>query len=622
MADDMIEKAPQTSILQAPVPTKEPRQRSVNISDLFLTRFTPPWSRPSSLPAYTWRAWVMNQPVALVCRETLIASLEALDWKITPRNMKYKEELDPVIRYYTRLLERGGDYAELGLDYSGLLEWIVGDMLDTPFGGFAEIGRKNDSPDGRVVWIKPVDSGTLYPTLNHDFPVVQYYQGYEVVPFPVYAQSRITWSPHQYLFREGWGIAPPEKIYFALDMLNRGDKYYANLLLDVPAAGILDLGDMEAEAAQLWINSFRTFLNDTTVSFKIPVLYEHNNKVEFLPFGKPPADLMFDRITLKYAALVCAAYGLTLGDIGLQESSGGGQSLAGSIRQERKTKRTGMARIKTKWKSFIENFLPDTLKFTLIDYDEELNVAMGRARLASATAGQIWSAMGAFGPQEIRSQALQDGLVSITVSDEIPSDVKPTPVAKTPERPGMLGSPVPASGGGQGEVRNSRVKHHLISPVALNKVTNDLLKQIYDKTQGFSEDDIFMAKEMVQNSLFGDEDELELKGALESVAKSKVIKFDFRELVKELKSHGKSKDEIEALKSRIESGMNDFLARSSAVTMMEVMSSDLVIDNDGSVGYDYIAGEVQKRMSANIDDFVEIYLQDILDDTRKDNNDG
>src|SRR5512147_1484416 len=98
-----------TSILNVPQPThaSNPRQKSIDISDLFLTRFTPPWSRPSSLPAYAWRMWVLNQPVAIVCRETLIASLLSLDWKITPVNSKYKEELEPTSKYYTRLLKNG-----------------------------------------------------------------------------------------------------------------------------------------------------------------------------------------------------------------------------------------------------------------------------------------------------------------------------------------------------------------------------------------------------------------------------------------------------------------------------------------------------------------------------------
>lgn len=615
---EVIDKA-QTggSILIAPVPSKEPGQRSANISDLYLTRFTPPWSRPSSLPAYTWRAWVMNQPVALVCRETLIANLEALDWKITPRNMKYKEELDPVCRYYEKLIRNGGNYPALGLDYSGLLEWVVGDLLDTPFGGFAELGRKNDDPKGRVLWIKPVDAGTLYPTLNDKWPTVQYYQGYEVVPFPSHAQARIGWSPHQYLFREGWMMAPPEKIYFALDMLNKGDKYYANLMLDIPSAGILDLGDMAADEARLWIDSFRTFLNDTTTSFKIPVLYEHNNKVEFLPFGKVPNDIMFDRITLKYAALVCGAYGMTLGDIGLSTASSSGETLAGSIRQERKTKKTGFARVKTKWKAFIDSFLPDTIELTLIDYDDELNVAMGRARLASSTAMNIWATMGAFSPQEMRSQALNDGLINITIPDTLPEDAKPIP-QKPQERPGALGSPVPPSAGGQGEVRQSVVTHRISSPVNLNKIINALLKQVYDKIQPYGDDEMFLAKSMVGNALFSDEDTLEIQGLLEGISKSKAIRFDFKELEKEMRAANKDKADIQFTKSRIESGINAFLAKAAAVTMMEVLTSDLVIDNSDILDYDYIAQEVQRRMTESISDFVNLYVQDTLDEIRKD----
>ena len=108
-----------TSILNVPSPTSAPRQKSIDVSDLFLTRFTPPWSRPASLPAYNWRMWVLNQPVAVVCRETLIANLLALDWKITPVDSKYKEELDPTIKYYTKLLKGGGNYSGLSLDFSG-----------------------------------------------------------------------------------------------------------------------------------------------------------------------------------------------------------------------------------------------------------------------------------------------------------------------------------------------------------------------------------------------------------------------------------------------------------------------------------------------------------------------
>lgn len=335
-----------TQILNIPAPTKEtkPRQRSINISDLFLTRFSPPWTRPPSLPAYTWRNWVLNQPVAMAYRETLIATMLNLEWKITPRNAVYKKELEATVKYYTRLLENGGNY--LGTDYTGLVEWIAGDVLDLPFGGAAEIGRKGDVQGGRVAWIRPLDGGTLYPTLNQDYPVVQYYQGYDAIAFPAHAISRTYLTPQSYIYREGWGMAPPEKAYFAINLLNTGDKYYANLLLDVPTAGILDLGDMEKSSAEEWVTAFKTFVNDTSTSFRVPVLYEHNNPINFLPFGKVPNDIMFDRITGRYAALLGAAYGASPSDIGLQSTSAGGETLAGSIRDERKTRKTGFARLK------------------------------------------------------------------------------------------------------------------------------------------------------------------------------------------------------------------------------------------------------------------------------------
>lgn len=404
-----------------PVPTRESGQRSTNLSDSFLTRFTPSWNRPPAWTANTWRTWVFNQPVAIICRETLVANLLALDWKITPRDMKYKDELEGSIRHYTKLFEDGGNNPDLSLDYSSLVEWLAADLLDTPFGGVAEVGRKGDTENGRVVWLKPLDSATMYPTLNRDYPAVQYWSGLEAVPFPAHAIARMYMTPRPYMDRQGWGVAPPEKVFFALDLLNRGDKYYANLLLDVPTAGILDLGDMEKSSAIEWVDAFRTFMNDTEAAFRVPVLYEHNNPVNYIPFGKVPNDIMFDRITMKYAAIVASAYGMSLSDIGLA-GQGGSETLAGTIRSDVKYNKTGFARVKSKLKYFFDQVLPPTLQFNFVDIDRELNVAMGRARLASASAFKMMMEMKSFSPQEIRQQAIADGLFSITLPDEIPDE--------------------------------------------------------------------------------------------------------------------------------------------------------------------------------------------------------
>ncbi|HEY6075042.1 MAG TPA: hypothetical protein VIV15_17090, partial [Anaerolineales bacterium] len=307
----------------------------------------------------------------MICRETLIANFLSLEWRITARDSNQQDELKPKIRYYTKLLENGGNNPNsFGMDYSGMMEWILTDLLDLPFGSGTELGRSGDSPDGRVLWMKPLDGGTLYPTLNKEYPVVQYYTVSDLIPFPAHAIARIYMSPRPEILREGWGLAPPEKVYMALEMLMRGDRYYANLLLDVPPVGILDLGDMEKDSALEWISAFKnSIVGSPQDSFKIPVLYEHTTDAKFVPFGKAPNDIMYDRITMKYAEIVAAAYGLSLSDIGMSASANGGETLAGSIRQERKSRRTGIGRVKLKAKGFIDSILPESLEFKVIDTD-------------------------------------------------------------------------------------------------------------------------------------------------------------------------------------------------------------------------------------------------------------
>lgn len=619
-----------TSILNVPQPNKEinPRQKSIDISDLFLTRFTPPWSRPSSLPASAWRMWVLNQPVAIVCRETLIANLLALDWKITPKNSKYKEELDATIKYYTRLFSRGGEYSGLMLDFSGLVEWIVGDLLDTPFGGAAEVGRKNRAEGGRVQWIRPLDSGTLFPTLNQDWPVVQYYAGYsqEYVAFAPWEVSRMYMSPHSFILREGWGMAPPEKVYFALDLLTKGDKYYANLLLDIPTAGILDLGDMEKSAAEDWITAFKTFVNDNTTSFKIPVLYEHNNKVEFIPFGKVPNDIMFNHITLKYAALVAAAYGMSLSDIGLQTTTASGETLAGSIRQERRTRKTGMARIKAKTKAFFDSILPDTLQFTWIDYDDELNVALGRARLGSAQAFKTAQDQGWFSAQEMRSQWISDGLSSISLPDEIPPDAKPLieqqggPFGKIGgnKEPELVGNPKAPSAGGEGDVKSfvAKSKPKTFDSI-ITSLVNEITPRLLDTVSRVGEDDLGVIRSIINESIFG-EDQLELQGVIEASLGSKpFISIKFDGLEEELRSTLGTEyadvvlePYIRELQTNVQNSINGFLGRTIAFLISDSIFENNLFAGSEDENYNLIVNQVREQVNSSLQQFVSIHVND------------
>lgn len=617
-------------LLNYPLPTKERNQRSIDIGDLYLTRFTPPWSRPPSASAYQWRAWVLQQPVAIVCRETHIANLLSLDWKITPRDSSYREELEGTIKHYTKLIAKGGNYDELGLDYAGLIEWLAGDLLDTPFGMAAELGRKGDEPGGRVVWIRPLDAGTLYPTLNADYPVVQYYaQPYDAVAFPSWSISRTYMSPHAFIYREGWGMPPPEKIYFALELLNRGDKYYANLLLDVPTAGILDLGDMEKDAAVEWITAFKTFVQDQNQSFRVPVLYEHNNPVEYIPFGKEPNNIMFDRITMKYAALVAASYGMSLSDIGLQTTTASGETLAGSIRQERRTRKTGFARVKAKVKAFFDKILPDTLEFNFVDYDDELNVAMGRARLASSQAFSSWRQMGLFSKQELRSQAIQDGLVSIPMPDELPPDAEPDMQVTPNGEPEMVGmDKKPPSSGGEGEVKSldSVSFKSRVSTInnSIEKLVLEIAPKIYGVFSDVREDDVEILRSMISEAIFSEEDSLEIVPLITEIIGKKSFgdfqfsKLDreFETLLEELNITGVNvKSHVANLKQRIKDDFPVFLSRAVAYVMV---NSEHLLTTE----FDVLIQDVQARIHKSLTDYVSAHVGIEIQKTLKEIGDG
>ena len=430
----------------APAPTRQTGQRSV---EPYLQRIIPQWNRPDWLTGKAWRKIVEMQPTALACRDTMNANISNLEWAIEARDSTQRDELKPEIQYYTKLIEHGGE-----LDYVGTVEWLGKDAQDLPFGGAAEIIREGDVPDGKVRWIIPLDGATCYPTDNYKFPIGQRYLSDEVY-FPDHAIDRIYISPRPEIDRKGWGMAPPEKIYMALVMLARGDTYYSSLLSDTPQVGILDLIDMSKDSAEEWVKAWQSLLGGID-PFKIPVLYEHEKKAEFISFTKSPTELMFDKALSKYVILTCAGYGMSTSDIGLPSTSSGGETLAGSIRQERRTRRTGYALMKKKWVAFWNKILPENLQFKFIDLDDEVSVAMGRARLASATAFNILLTSKVLTPNEVRAQMIADGLMTITMPETIDGGDQPVETAPKGNNTNsnMLGKPISPSQGGYGEVKS------------------------------------------------------------------------------------------------------------------------------------------------------------------------
>ena len=453
--------------------TKQPGQLSAlggMAGLLSLDRVSYPlWNNPQWVTAGSWRNFVQKQPIAILCRDAISNYLNSLDWAITARDSTKADELKTEIDYYTRLFERGNAYYT-SIDFSTHIEFLVKDLFDLPFGTAAEIGREYNAPEGKVVWIRPIDGGTLAPTLDYNYPIVQHFPNYQPVVFPKEFITRVYLSPRTEIQREGWGMAPPEKIYLAMEMLNRGDAYYAQLLLNTPEAGILDLGDTEWTQATEWVKSAKEELFGIN-PMKIPVLAEHTTPVKWIPFGKVPSEIMYDTVTARYITILCAGYGLTPSDIGMGSSSNGGETLAGTIRQERISAKSGKALAKKKAQIYFENVLPDTLKFNWIDFDDEKNVAQGRARMATANAGNIWIQGQVFTPDEIRRQTIADGLFTIPLPETIDRKSVEWPTnalryignkSAGGEETGKkgsneIGNPTAPSGGGHGEIKPQQI---------------------------------------------------------------------------------------------------------------------------------------------------------------------
>ena len=480
-------KAKQLNPTDLIIQTVLPGQRSAPGGNIlnYLYRVVPAWMNPQWQEAVVWRNFVLSVPIAAVCRQTAIGQLTSLDWKIVAKDSDKTDELKSKIKWNTRILENESAYADL--DFTGRLEWLGRDLLDLPFGMAAEVGRDNDEPDGKLQWIRCLDGGTCMPSLNADFPVIQRVPNIplEPVALPKHAVSRQYMNPRSEIWREGWGMAPPELIYLVFDLMKRGDKYFAELLLNTPQVGILDLGDTEKDVAQEWMKEAQDLFAGTD-PMKIPVLYEHTTPINWIPFNMSPNEIMFEQITARYANLICAGYGMSPSDIGMGGSSNGGQTLSGTIRDERKTKKNILSVMKKKFKSFYDHILPDELEFAWIDFDSDQNVAQGRARLANAQADEIFTRNHVFAPNELRAQALVDGLVTVSVPETLDDKSVDWPSSGNTTSPGLLGEKVSPDNGGRGEVSSvmaSKVAQEGI--VELKKQADKTIKQVFNPLKNF-----------------------------------------------------------------------------------------------------------------------------------------
>lgn len=436
----------------------DPKQKSVELLP-YLNRVLPAWQTPEWLEAERWRRAVRQQPVAIICRDALISYLIATPFEVRARKPSEEDELAEDIEYYSNLV--GGTF-EWTEDFDTLWDKVWQDGLDLPIGGNVELVRwpagagplVRPHPKGHVHNIVAVDGATLFPTYDRAFPMAQRVQGQMRAPvfFAPGEMARVLLTPRPELKRKGYGMPPPERVFLALNLLYRGDTYYANLLLDTPEAGILDLADFSKESATEWLQSFRELLTGID-PFKVPVLYEHEKQAAFISFTRPPLDLMFDSTTLKYARIMAAGYWLSLSDVGLEPKEG--KTLAGQIRDEIRARRSGFGIVKEKTTNLInKEILPPYLEFAFVEKDTEALVQRYRAFMLAGQAMKAAKEARIMSAEERQQQLVKDGLITIEVK---PPDEDSEPSAQLPPFGGNGGlqnelDRVPPEQGGRGEI--------------------------------------------------------------------------------------------------------------------------------------------------------------------------
>lgn len=447
----------------------DPKSRAIEIPSL--RRLIPIWSTPAWLEAERWRQTVRNQPVAMVCRDKLIAFAQALPWVIRAKVSKEQDELADDIRYYTEVVLASFDM---------WLDPLLQDALDLPVGGNTEIvrwpadiipqvqvgletlGPTRPNPLGHPLNLVNLDGATLTPRNDPDFPLIQRIKG-NITGHVVFSKEeigRIILTKRPEIERQGWGMAPPERAFLSLTALHRGDQYYGNLLLDTPPAGILDLMDFSKDSAKEWAQSFSTLMQGID-PMKIGVLWEHENPAQFLAFGKPPTDMMFADIIQLYQRITAAAYWLTLADIGLE----GPGTLAGQIRGERQARLTGFGVVKEKTRNLLnKKVLPDYLEFSWVEKDDEALINTGRARLVNAQAIRAMINSRVITAVEGQQQMVSDGLLTVDVEPPADAPEFPQPRGFGGNDPNSELDRVPPSQGGRGDVGVQRAAPTLGDP--------------------------------------------------------------------------------------------------------------------------------------------------------------
>lgn len=370
------------------------------------------------LSATPWRRVLYSSPTVWACVKAHGDQLAALPWSITTKDKSEKHIKKAKIDYYTEeVVEKfNGENYDVGVLRTNR------DVLTIPQGGNCEVVyRTSGNWAGEVDRVENIDGGTLWPTGNYWYPLKQTdpNDSRRYVVFYKDDVRRILLNPRPEYNLTGYQQSPLEMCYLAIDAIAKGDFYYLNLLTETPTAGILDFADWTKDEAVTWAKSWKELLTGND-ALKIPMVYEHEKPIQWIPFGVPPEQMMLADTLARYTKLIHANFGLYTQDTGLSESPAAGGREANL---ERRSWHRFNATIAS-WENFWNSIIADDLIFKYEEINIEETERLARAKIANANALTLLVRGGIVGQVEARREASETGLIETYINTEkIPNDI-------------------------------------------------------------------------------------------------------------------------------------------------------------------------------------------------------
>ena len=398
-----------------------------------------------SLSSEQWRRLVGQAPVVRACIQTLIMQITGLNWSI-------ESEDEKLAQYFEGVLNGADD----GAGFENMVARVVEDTLTVPFGGAWEIGSYSD---GTVAWLAHLDGGLMKPTYQANFPYAQldpWAGALNSVLFRPGEVSRVMWQPQTNVRVYGWTRTPCMDCLPAIQGLLRSDRFWQTMMTDSPPAGILEVPGFNEDEARDWLEDWKTMVAGID-ALKVPILYggsqagDKAQAAQFIALSPSATEAQLPELVKRYAEMVCAAFGMNVGDLGL---FGQELRLAGATKLIELSKRQGLAHLLRRIKQRIDNdVLPDECAFKWEDVELEDTIRREAARKirADAIANLASPIIGVISPDEAREQLVADGILTI----ELPENA-PAPPEKPSGAPPTGDEAITTKGKPEGEEGRSR----------------------------------------------------------------------------------------------------------------------------------------------------------------------